>query len=132
AIEEKLTTAVAEHFRYELKRPELFNRIGQNVVPFEFINPRSSVVIFEAVLKKVFAAVREEHSVEVRMTDPAKDALMDMCTEDLNEGGRGIGNRLEAFLINPLSRLLFTRAHQDVLTITALHRTRREVELTVE
>ncbi|MEL6337823.1 MAG: AAA family ATPase [Pseudomonadota bacterium] len=131
-IEEKLTAAVADHFRYELRRPELFNRIGQNVVPFEFINPRSSVIIFNAVLKKVCAAVREEHDVEIRLTQSAHAALLEMCTEDLNDGGRGIGNRLETFFINPLSRILFARPHQPVLTVTGLQRNRREVEMTVQ
>ncbi|MEM6678550.1 MAG: hypothetical protein AAF675_11845, partial [Pseudomonadota bacterium] len=38
---------------------------------------------------------------------------------DLNEGGRGIGNRIETFLINPLARLLFEREELTQITITA-------------
>ena len=30
-----------------------------------------------------------------------------MCTPDLSNGGRGIGNALESVLVNPLARALF-------------------------
>lgn len=33
--------------------------------------------------------------------------LLEYCLGDLTHGGRGIGNRLESVLINPLARVLF-------------------------
>ena len=41
----------------------------------------------------------------------ADATLQRKCTEDLSNGGRGIGNQLEAWLVNPLARALFD---QDV------------------
>ncbi|MEM9044932.1 MAG: AAA family ATPase [Pseudomonadota bacterium] len=119
-LEEKLTRAVADHFRYNLKRPELMNRLGQNIVPFQFINTRSSGVIFDAVVMRVLNAVREEHGVDVILTPGAKDDLEAACTFELLDGGRGIGNRIESNLINPLSRLLFTKKNLETLTITGV------------
>ncbi|MEM8791585.1 MAG: AAA family ATPase [Pseudomonadota bacterium] len=119
-LEEKLTRAVADHFRYNLKRPELMNRLGQNIVPFQFINTRSSGVIFDAVVRRVIDAVREEHGVEIILTPGAKDELEAACTFELLDGGRGIGNRIESNLINPLSRLLFTKKSIETLTITGV------------
>ncbi|MEO0820888.1 MAG: AAA family ATPase [Pseudomonadota bacterium] len=119
-LEEKLTRAVSDHFRYELKRPELMNRLGQNIVPFEFINSRSSEVIFNAVVGRVLNAVLEEHGIEVVLTDKARAALLALCTFDLNDGGRGIGNRIESNLINPLSRQLFKRENAETITITGI------------
>ncbi|MEO1722786.1 MAG: AAA family ATPase, partial [Pseudomonadota bacterium] len=106
-VERKLIDAVSHHFKTELRRPELMNRIGQNIVPFEFINPRSATVIFDGVLERVMAAVEEMHGVSVTLEEHARLQLLDLCTTELNDGGRGIGNRVETYLINPLSRLLF-------------------------
>ncbi|MEM6489013.1 MAG: AAA family ATPase [Pseudomonadota bacterium] len=129
-LEEKLIRAVGDHFKYELKRPELMNRMGQNIIPFEFINPRSASVIFKSVLGKVQKAVVEEHQVEVRLTETAFEQLMELCTNELNDGGRGIGNRIEAFLINPLSRRLFYRyGNTEPLVVTGVRQVGREAEL---
>lgn len=38
-----------------------------------------------------------------------KNGICSECCADLAHGGRGIGNRLETTLINPLARALFER-----------------------
>jgi DNA polymerase III delta prime subunit len=120
-IERKIVAAIREYFRFKLKRPELINRIGQNIVVFEFIRARSAILILENMLKKVFATVREEHGIEIRLTDQAMEQIAELCTYDLFDGGRGIGNRLETVLVNPLARLLFQKAGAaGNLTITGV------------
>ena len=131
ALENKLIRAVGDHFRNQLNRPELMNRLGQNIVPFEFINPRSAVVIFDAVTKRVIEAVREEHGVSVSLSEEARDKLLSMCIFELNDGGRGIGNRMESSLINPLARLLFRRDDMTELVITDIEEHEGEVHLDV-
>jgi len=106
-VEHKIVDAIRQYFRYELRRPELINRIGQNIVVFEFIRTHSSVLILENMVRKVVTAVRDEHGIEVRFSDHAMRRLEELCTYDLFDGGRGIGNRLETVLVNPLARLLF-------------------------
>ncbi|MEO0623747.1 MAG: AAA family ATPase [Pseudomonadota bacterium] len=130
-LEDKLTDAVANHFRYQLNRPELFNRIGQNIVVFEFINPKNAYIIFEAMLGKVLSAVMDEHRVAVTLTDEAKDQLMALCTEEIGDGGRGIGNRIERYLVNPIARLLFEREELDTVTITSITLENRDVVLKI-
>ncbi len=132
AVERKLREAVTYHFRYELRRPELMNRLGQNIVPFQFINTRSSVVIFEAVIKRVLQAAHEEHDIDIVLTDEARARLLELCTFDLMDGGRGIGNRIESSFINPLSRLLFSRDVRDKLVIAGVEEKGEEVRLLVE
>ena len=36
-----------------------------------------------------------------------REKLLDLCTRDLSNGGRGVGNALESVFINPLARALF-------------------------
>ena len=120
-IEQKIVAAIREYFRFKLQRPELINRIGQNIVVFEYIRSQSAILILENMLKKVFAAVREEHGIEVNLSGQAMEKIVELCTYDLFDGGRGIGNRLETVLVNPLARLLFQRAGQaGKLTITGV------------
>ncbi len=105
--ERAIVKAIQDHFRFELKRPELLNRIGQNICVFEFIHGRTARLIFEHMLGKILATVAEEHGFNVVLSDAARDDLLLMCTSDLFDGGRGIGNRLETKFINPLAHLIF-------------------------
>ncbi len=129
ALQEKLTKAVGDYFRYELRRPELMNRMGQNIVAFEFIQIKSARIIFDAVLKRVLTAIFEEHGVVVTLTDEAKAELMDICIAELGDGGRGIGNKIETHFINPIARLLFQRDSEPRVTVTSVRLDGRETVL---
>ncbi|MEM9138788.1 MAG: AAA family ATPase [Pseudomonadota bacterium] len=119
-LEAKITKAVGDHFRYELQRPELMNRLGQNIVVFDFINPTSAVLIFETILRRVLETTWEELGLEVSLTDQAVDQLSTLCTSDLFDGGRGIGNRIETHFINPLSRALFDVEAAEEVIVTGV------------
>ena len=41
------------------------------------------------------------------VADAVREQLRELCTRDLSNGGRGIGNQLESLFVNPLSRALF-------------------------
>ncbi|NNJ76535.1 MAG: ATP-dependent Clp protease ATP-binding subunit, partial [Anderseniella sp.] len=65
----KITKSVQDYFRFELKRPELMNRIGQNVVVFDFIGPTSQKLIFRSLMQRVLRVVSHEQDIDVRFTD---------------------------------------------------------------
>jgi len=109
-IEAKIVKAIRDYFRFKLQRPELINRIGQNIVVFEYIRPDGASEILRHMLRKILAAVYEEHGIEVDVSDHAMARIEELCTADLFDGGRGIGNRLESVFLNPLVRLLFRQA----------------------
>ena len=106
-VERRIRTAIENHFRFELRRPELLNRMGDNIVVFDFIRPPAARQILDLMLRNVRVRVREEHDVELSISEGSCEALIQYCTEDLTFGGRGIGNRLETIFINPLARALF-------------------------
>ena len=107
-VEARVKGAIADYFKYRLSRPELLNRIGDNIVVFNFITPPVAERIFTGMLDNVARRVREEHKLTLEFTPEAHARLMQWCVEDLSNGGRGIGNQLESRLINPLARALFT------------------------
>jgi len=108
-VKTKIKEAIQNYFRYELNRPEILNRIGDNIVIFNFIERGFAKEIFEKMLNNVLTRVLEEHDVTLSLSETAKAELQEWCLADLSNGGRGIGNILETTFINPLARSLFER-----------------------
>jgi len=106
-VEARVREAIADHFKYRLGRPEILNRIGDNIVVFNFIRPDVAALILNGMLKNVTRRLAEEHKIELVIPNAIRAQLLDLCTRDLSNGGRGIGNTLESIFINPLARALF-------------------------
>ncbi|HSV19445.1 MAG TPA: AAA family ATPase, partial [Casimicrobiaceae bacterium] len=106
-VEARVRGAIQDYFKFRLSRPEILNRIGDNIVVFGFITPDVAAQIFDGMLQNVATRVRNEHKVELHLPDEVRTRLRDACIRDLANGGRGIGNRLESMFVNPLSRALF-------------------------
>ncbi|MFY0692602.1 MAG: ATP-dependent Clp protease ATP-binding subunit [Paracoccaceae bacterium] len=119
-LERKISKSVEMHFRNELQRPELLNRIGQNIVVFDFLSGEAAYLIFESMMERVVATIKRERGIDVELTPEAHEALRRVCTSDFFQGGRGIGNRIEENFINPLARALFDRELSGRCTITGL------------
>ncbi|MDJ1014998.1 MAG: AAA family ATPase [Paracoccaceae bacterium] len=128
----KIGHAVEEHFRIDLKRPELLNRIGQNIVVFDFLKPDGIAQIFESILGRVLTTVRIEHGSEVVLSQAAHDSLRMLCTQDYFEGGRGIANRIEAHFINPLAREMFDNGVPSRLEVAGIAEERGKTKLVLE
>ncbi|MCV2863780.1 AAA family ATPase [Albidovulum sediminicola] len=106
-LSSKIGRAVEDHFRTELKRPELLNRIGQNIVVFDFLKGPGMAQIFDALLGRVIRRIESMHHISLGLSPEAASFLRLLCTQDYFEGGRGIANRIETHFINPLARMMF-------------------------
>src|SRR5690606_23752925 len=60
-IEQRIKSAVADHFTGVLNRPELLNRFGDNVVVFDFISGEAAHKIFDLQFANICRRVAEEH-----------------------------------------------------------------------
>jgi len=107
-IQQKVIHEIQRYFKETLNRPELLNRIGENVVVFDFIREETAVDIFEQMITSILADL-EGQGFSFCMETNARDALRSICLEDLSNGGRGIRNQLETHLLNPLARAVFDR-----------------------
>ena len=113
-VSEKVKNAIADYFKLELGRPEILNRIGENIVVFDYIRPDTGKLILEAQIKKIIRTLKTEKKIDLTIETCAKDTISSAALSNLNNGGRGIGNIVESYLINPLSRFLFDqRAFSD-------------------
>lgn len=106
-VEIRIREAIGNYFKFHLSRPEILNRIGENIVVFNFITPPVGQLIFMGMLKNISRRLQEEFRLDLVLSDEVRIALLSRCLRDLSNGGRGVGNKLESDFINPLSRALF-------------------------
>jgi hypothetical protein len=114
-IAKNVRTEIEQYFKVQLGRPEILNRLGENLLVFDFIRKDIAVSILDSMVKSFFDGVKSGSDIDISMEGTALSSLKKMCLEDLSNGGRGIRNKLEAHLINPVSRELFD---QDIKAST--------------
>ncbi|AOL08412.1 AAA family ATPase [Burkholderia contaminans] len=105
-IQKKVLGEIQQHFKLVLNRPEILNRIGENIIVFDFIREDVATEIFEQMVRAVLDDVGSQ-GIAVDLDDNSRIALQAHCLGDLSNGGRGIRNQIEAHLLNPLARGLF-------------------------
>jgi ATP-dependent Clp protease ATP-binding subunit ClpA len=106
-IRKKLIDAIQDHFKYRLGRPEILNRIGENIVVFDFLRPEHARGVLNKMLRNLRLKLEDEHKIQLFIDPYVENKLYEEVCKDLSMGGRGIGNKLEKIFINPLSTLLF-------------------------
>ena len=126
-VKEKITDGVKAYFKHVLGRPELLNRIGQNIIVFDFIRePVMRQILERKIFKSIQTLVQERWKLQVEFAPVVLDTLVDIGKHDVASGGRGMGNLAEAALLNPLSRVMFNilsdhgTLEGKILTITGV------------
>jgi ATP-dependent Clp protease ATP-binding subunit ClpB len=135
-VEGRVKLGIIEHFKTKLGRPEILNRIGDNIVVFDFIRRDTALQIFDKYVDNLRLRLQGNFHVALEIEAEARQTLLCMVLPEffvggdaannsagLAEGGRGIGNAFESCFVNPLSRALFTLpglAERGVVRVTAL------------
>lgn len=103
-IEKKVTAAMAAYFK-----PEVLNRIGNNIVVFDYINEEASRLIVEAQIRKINTNVEQQHGITIVAQESCLTYLERRALEPITreKGGRGIGNLVESDYLNPLAQFIF-------------------------
>jgi len=104
--ERHFRTAVESHFVEQLGRPELLNRLGDNVVVFQAIRDeglRRGILLKK--LRPLEEHLQERWGVRLDIEDAVVDRLVQLARAD--HGGRGLLNAVERELMNPMARFLF-------------------------
>ncbi|UTR12095.1 AAA family ATPase [Evansella sp. LMS18] len=120
-IQEKVIEAIKEYFTIELGRPEILNRFGNNFVVFDFIREEVAKSIFHSQIDKITDALSENRSMQIEIDDSVLEFIEQKALSNLENGGRGIGNIIEKYFINPLSRFLFDRKVKESSHVSILH-----------
>lgn len=115
----RVRNAIDDHFKLMLNRPEILNRIGENIIVFDFIRSETATKIFDSMVQRVLSDTLEA-GYTVSLTPGALMKLQTLCVSDLSNGGRGIRNQLEVHLVNPLARALFDQNVEGSVVIKDL------------
>lgn len=107
AVQAAVRQGIEDYFKYQLGRPEILNRIGENIVVFDFIRPDVAEGILRAQLEKIRKNMREAKNIDLVISKEVVASLMERVLGNLENGGRGIGNVVESLFVNPLSRYMF-------------------------
>ncbi len=116
-IRAKVEAAMATHFK-----PEVLNRIGDNIVVFDYISPEASRLILQAQLAKINGNVRTRCGITVAASEALTEHLLEaaMADEVRENGGRGIGNLVENAYLNPLATFIFDNGIERGEAVEAL------------
>lgn len=117
-VQKRVRQAIEDYFKLELGRPEILNRIGENIVVFDFIRPEVAKLILDAQVNKIIKNLLNEKGIELKLSDKALEILLAKAVDNLGNGGRGIGNIVESLLINPLARYMFDEDIRNNVSIT--------------
>ena len=110
-VREQFVEKVQKHFIEKLGRPELLNRIGDNIVAFNFIEDQAVFTdIAKLKFKTIEAFVEERYGAKIVFEN--EDDIFKYIGKKAGKqnGGRGLLNVMEEVIINPLSEFIFDRS----------------------
>ena len=108
-VKQMFIEKVRRHFVEKLGRPEILSRIGNNIVPFNFIvDDQFLMDIARAKLTPLKERLREKYRIEDLVFDDEERALGAVVRAvDRTKGGRGVPNEIVTRIIDPLADFLF-------------------------
>lgn len=107
-IDAKVREHIEVFFREHLGRPELYNRLREGVVVFDFLRPDILAQIADASIARALEVAAQRAGRAIELAPAARNAIRQAATADSANGGRGVVSAIKTILINPLSRELFT------------------------
>ena len=130
-VREHIISAIQDHFKLELGRPEILNRIGENIVVFDYIGKDAARSILKSRLDSIRQTMQDENGIDVDFSR-VEEPLYQLILKNLENGGRGINNVVEKALINPLARHIFDehvqRGERRIITQVDAGRSPADIE----
>jgi ATP-dependent Clp protease ATP-binding subunit ClpA len=119
AIGAHFVRTVESFFMFEISRPELLNRIGNNIVPFNYIlSAGVQEEIVRSHLRRIADDFADRHRAaghRLQFADGVGRWLVEKYGDRIARfGGRGITNAIEDELLKPLARPVLRAEHLDL------------------
>ena len=114
-MEQKVINGITAHFK-----PEVINRIGNNIVVFDFIREEVTKLIVKAQINKINKNIKKLKKIEVVTNEEILEYYYKLAQEQKvrEMGGRGIGNLMEEKYINKLSDYMFDSRNEKGKILT--------------
>jgi ATP-dependent Clp protease ATP-binding subunit ClpA len=119
-VKDHFRKAVEDFFMFEISRPELLNRIGNNIVPFNYIqNADIQKDIVKSNLKRIkndFEDRFKQKHYSIQFLDPVIDHIVNINSKKIAaSGGRSVTTAIEDEVMKELSKEVL-RAEYDETT----------------
>lgn len=108
-VRDHYKAAAKKYIEETLKRPELLNRLGDNIVVFDILRPQFFPDICNGILDILAANAREEHDIELDFSDGQVTAMICekmRAPEEFVLGGRRIRELIKTHVKTPLSHVI--------------------------
>ena len=130
-MDRKVRDHIELFFREQLGRPELYNRLREAIVVFQFLTPEILSNIADTSISRALDGASERCGAQLSIGPDARTRIRSAAMSDSNNGARGVVSAIETILINPLSRALFDRPPADGqgIEIVAAHQLGQNWEL---
>lgn len=106
-VKDSVTNAISEYFQFTLNRSEILNRIGKNIVVFDFIRNENIGKIVDLKLDQIAQTLQGRKGIRLKFRPSATVKLKSLAEKETMNGGRGIENMLELVVINNISTFLY-------------------------
>jgi ATP-dependent Clp protease ATP-binding subunit ClpA len=122
-IHQHFTGAVSDFFMFEISRPELLNRIGDNIIPFNYIdNSEMQRKIIHSHLSRIKSDFEEKFKnlgYKLEFSDSINDYFINKYSKVIsNFGGRAITNAIEDETMKPLAKGLLRAEYNGLKNLT--------------
>jgi ATP-dependent Clp protease ATP-binding subunit ClpA len=112
---ESIKNSVSEFIKNKAGfKPELLNRIGDNIVFYDFIRPQYVDSIAESKIASINEHIENQNEVKIVFQKENYDLITQRWSTSnaIYDGGRGVINIIEKEYVNPLSNFMFQ--HKDL------------------
>ncbi|TLM88264.1 AAA family ATPase [Pseudarthrobacter sp. NamE5] len=104
--QDRVHEAITHHFTEELQRPEILNRIGNNIVVFDFISEPVARTLAAKYVEAVMNTMDARFGHRLSVAPAVAQTVTEAAVANLDFGGRGVSSAVETTLVNPLARAL--------------------------
>ena len=121
-IKDGVLQEIKDYFKYDINRPELLNRIGDNFIVFDYIREDVAKRILSYKVDKIVDNLLKSKQIVLNIEDAFYDYLIEESLNNLENGGRGIGNVIESKLVNSIASIMTEGNISDNASITLSNR----------
>jgi len=122
-VQDHFRTSVEQYFMFEISRPELLNRIGNNIIPFNYIDSSN---IQKDIIKSHLKRIKEEFEDRFKSKKYSllfSDSIVEHIAAKYGKqiagfGGRSVTTAIEDEIMKPLSKALLRAEYQGTTDIT--------------
>ncbi|MBR2987610.1 MAG: ATP-dependent Clp protease ATP-binding subunit [Clostridia bacterium] len=97
-LSKTLKGAIEDYFKLTLGRPELLNRIGDNIVIYDFMREDTAHEILKAQISRYQKELHTTRRITLTLSEEAYQYLFERVREHLDENGRGVRNVVHSHL----------------------------------